>query len=684
MPITKPLQISELKIFNDTEMHNASIEWQAVYVSANIYLNDNDLCKMDLIRSIVYWKKSKNTTIGFLKSLIVDPRGLDWINALEEDVQSKGKKIISQAEYDAVNYMQTSSNAILKDILRHAELKYRNTVSDGISCMSSVSALKSAIDSTQTVKINAAVSVTPAILGFTPDLPSICKEMMRGLDQGFIETTIFYLGNIIGEKLLEKLNTFIPYVGTVLNGVSTIKTGIQCAQRGFEGYKTRERSRSVRPGTPQAAVEALRTILIRDVVELGIQTAESAAEFSCGVASLATGTDAGKAAVSVLVAIESIMRLIYNVITEFMEINKANELIQSGKIEMSILSTCPLLGAQIIAVAPHSVLINYAYSIVDEVPNFGIVAEQNKMKILCEDISELKVSAIEVLKRSRFIVSYGEEKGFEFSFRGIKKTAKETICEQLSFIGIKDENGFNVKTNRLPTENLYKKVAKEHKQEQALLRQEDALRTANIFLKQADRQTLRQENELRQEDALRTANIFLKQADRQTLRQENELRQEDALTTANIFLKKADDEKSIIDLINETEALIERQEMRERIKNRGIEANRKQQRLIIATSVDEALREYDRETNTGFSSYFTIQSSESMNAKTYLQRISSNLNDKKDTERLVNAILWLLNKGGKQPNDLSNRLKIGSRFYIKLSDSYTKWCVFLPDQGILS
>jgi hypothetical protein len=657
MPITKPLQISELKIFNDTEMHNASIEWQAVYVSANIYLNDNDLCKMDLIRSIVYWKKSKNTTIGFLKSLIVDPRGLDWINALEEDVQSKGKKIISQAEYDAVNYMQTSSNAILKDILRHAELKYRNTVSDGISCMSSVSALKSAIDSTQTVKINAAVSVTPAILGFTPDLPSICKEMMRGLDQGFIETTIFYLGNIIGEKLLEKLNTFIPYVGTVLNGVSTIKTGIQCAQRGFEGYKTRERSRSVRPGTPQAAVEALRTILIRDVVELGIQTAESAAEFSCGVASLATGTDAGKAAVSVLVAIESIMRLIYNVITEFMEINKANELIQSGKIEMSILSTCPLLGAQIIAVAPHSVLINYAYSIVDEVPNFGIVAEQNKMKILCEDISELKVSAIEVLKRSRFIVSYGEEKGFEFSFRGIKKTAKETICEQLSFIGIKDENGFNVKTNRLPTENLYKKVAKEHKQEQALLRQEDALRTANIFLKQADRQTLRQENELRQEDALRTANIFLKQAD---------------------------DEKSIIDLINETEALIERQEMRERIKNRGIEANRKQQRLIIATSVDEALREYDRETNTGFSSYFTIQSSESMNAKTYLQRISSNLNDKKDTERLVNAILWLLNKGGKQPNDLSNRLKIGSRFYIKLSDSYTKWCVFLPDQGILS
>jgi hypothetical protein len=657
MPITKPLQISELKIFNDTEMHNASIEWQAVYVSANIYLNDNDLCKMDLIRSIVYWKKSKNTTIGFLKSLIVDPRGLDWINALEEDVQSKGKKIISQAEYDAVNYMQTSSNAILKDILRHAELKYRNTVSDGISCMSSVSALKSAIDSTQTVKINAAVSVTPAILGFTPDLPSICKEMMRGLDQGFIETTIFYLGNIIGEKLLEKLNTFIPYVGTVLNGVSTIKTGIQCAQRGFEGYKTRERSRSVRPGTPQAAVEALRTILIRDVVELGIQTAESAAEFSCGVASLATGTDAGKAAVSVLVAIESIMRLIYNVITEFMEINKANELIQSGKIEMSILSTCPLLGAQIIAVAPHSVLINYAYSIVDEVPNFGIVAEQNKMKILCEDISELKVSAIEVLKRSRFIVSYGEEKGFEFSFRGIKKTAKETICEQLSFIGIKDENGFNVKTNRLPTENLYKKVAKEHKQEQALLRQEDALRTANIFLKQADRQTLRQENELRQEDAL---------------------------TTANIFLKKADDEKSIIDLINETEALIERQEMRERIKNRGIEANRKQQRLIIATSVDEALREYDRETNTGFSSYFTIQSSESMNAKTYLQRISSNLNDKKDTERLVNAILWLLNKGGKQPNDLSNRLKIGSRFYIKLSDSYTKWCVFLPDQGILS
>jgi len=657
MPITKPLQISELKIFNDTEMHNASIEWQAVYVSANIYLNDNNLCKMDLIRSIVYWKKSKNTTIGFLKSLIVDPRGLDWINALEEDVQSKGKKIISQAEYDAVNYMQTSSNAILKDILRHAELKYRNTVSDGISCMSSVSALKSAIDSTQTVKINAAVSVTPAILGFTPDLPSICKEMMRGLDQGFIETTIFYLGNIIGEKLLEKLNTFIPYVGTVLNGVSTIKTGIQCAQRGFEGYKTRERSRSVRPGTPQAAVEALRTILIRDVVELGIQTAESAAEFSCGVASLATGTDAGKAAVSVLVAIESIMRLIHNVITEFMEINKANELIQSGKIEMSILSTCPLLGAQIIAVAPHSVLINYAYSIVDEVPNFGIVAEQNKMKILCEDISELKVSAIEVLKRSRFIVSYGEEKGFEFSFRGIKKTAKETICEQLSFIGIKDENGFNVKTNRLPTENLYKKVAKEHKQEQALLRQEDALRTANIFLKQADRQTLRQENELRQEDAL---------------------------TTANIFLKKADDEKSIIDLINETEALIERQEMRERIKNRGIEANRKQQRLIIATSVDEALREYDRETNTGFSSYFTIQSSESMNAKTYLQRISSNLNDKKDTERLVNAILWLLNKGGKQPNDLSNRLKIGSRFYIKLSDSYTKWCVFLPDQGILS
>jgi hypothetical protein len=657
MPITKPLQISELKIFNDTEMHNASIEWQAVYVSANIYLNDNDLCKMDLIRSIVYWKKSKNTTIGFLKSLIVDPRGLDWINALEEDVQSKGKKIISQAEYDAVNYMQTSSNAILKDILRHAELKYRNTVSDGISCMSSVSALKSAIDSTQTVKINAAVSVTPAILGFTPDLPSICKEMMRGLDQGFIETTIFYLGNIIGEKLLEKLNTFIPYVGTVLNGVSTIKTGIQCAQRGFEGYKTRERSRSVRPGTPQAAVEALRTILIRDVVELGIQTAESAAEFSCGVASLATGTDAGKAAVSVLVAIESIMRLIYNVITEFMEINKANELIQSGKIEMSILSTCPLLGAQIIAVAPHSVLINYAYSIVDEVPNFGIVAEQNKMKILCEDISELKVSAIEVLKRSRFIVSYGEEKGFEFSFRGIKKTAKETICEQLSFLGIKDENGFNVKTNRLPTENPYKKVAKEHKQEQALLRQEDALRTANIFLKQADRQTLRQENELRQEDAL---------------------------TTANIFLKKADDEKSIIDLINETEALIERQEMRERIKNRGIEANRKQQRLIIATSVDEALREYDRETNTGFSSYFTIQSSESMNAKTYLQRISSNLNDKKDTERLVNAILWLLNKGGKQPNDLSNRLKIGSRFYIKLSDSYTKWCVFLPDQGILS
>jgi hypothetical protein len=161
------------------------------------------------------------------------------------------------------------------------------------------------------------------------------------------------------------------------------------------------------------------------------------------------------------------------------------------------------------------------------------------------------------------------------------------------------------------------------------------------------------------------------------------LRQEDA-RKANIFLKKADDEKSIIDLINETEALIERQEMRERIKNRGIEANRKQQRLIIATSVDEALREYDRETNTGFSSYFTIQSSESMNAKAYLQRISSNLNDKKDTERLVNAILWLLDKGGKQPNDLSNRLKIGSRFYIKLSDSYTKWCVFLPDQGILS
>ena len=656
MPITKPLQISELKIFNDTEMHNASIEWQAVYVSANIYLNDNDLCKMDLIRSIVYWKKSKNTTFGFLKSLIVDPRGLDWINALEEDVQSKGKKIISQAEYDAVNYMQTSSNAILKDILRHAELKYRNTVSDGISCVSSVSTLKSAIDSTQTVKINAAVSVTPAILGFTPDLPSICKEMMKGLDLSFIETTIFYLGNIIGEKLLEKLNTFIPYVGTVLNGVSTIQTGIECAKKGFEGYKTRERSRSVRPGTPQAAVEALRTILIREVVELGIQTAESAAEFSCGVASLATGTDAGKAAVSVLVAIESIMRLIYNVITEFMEINKANKLIQSGEIEMSILSTCPLLGAQIIAVAPHSVLINYAYSIVDEVPNFGIVAEQNKMKILCEDISELKVSAIEVLKRSRFIVSYGEEKGFEFSFRGIKETANETFCDKLSFLNIKNENGFSVKTNRLPTENLYKIVAKEHKQEQALLRQEDA----------------------------RKANIFLKQAERQARRQENELRQEDALTTANIFLKKADDEKSIIDLINETEALIERQEMRERIKNRGIEANRKQQRLIIATSVDEALREYDRETNTGFSSYFTIQSSESMNAKAYLQRISSNLNDKKDTERLVNAILWLLDKGGKQPNDLSNRLKIGSRFYIKLSDSYTKWCVFLPDQGILS
>ena len=662
-----PLDEQQLIQFNDEDMKGSSSVWQAVYVAGRAFLSNRSsaTARSDLLAAIVIWKVEKVENRSVFK--LGPNRALAWVNALQEELDGRG--ILDEDDQAIISYIEAANNNILFESLAGATVKYRNAFGDGTQLASSgysfYCAAEAAAKLAPTYKESPSVMAGIATALIPGDFESLCRQLMSGLSHAEQEIGISRLIDIIGEEIKGQLSSFIPYVGTVKDGVSVITTGIACAQNGWTIYKTNESLRSTRPGN---AVKAVDAMLKRDSVELGCQFASASANFAIGVGSTAaTFNDAVAIGYKVLDAALALMRTIYNFVRDYIEVSKANEILSSSTVLTNdILLACPFLGAHVIHVAPSSALISHAlYSGGVFAPS--TTAGQKEIKELTEKISALKVTAMDILSRSRYIVSHGDEsRPFD-----IKRMGAEYVNETYLFGLIKDKYGFPIKSNRLPNNNLYSVVAKRHKQQLA----EEKRKVIAGF---ADKHVLNQQKKKREDLESRLIPFSRQHIEHQRQKKKEDLQNLlTPFTKQHIKNQKTKELEYIAQMKEERDRLIDLVNNQKRIVQQSHQAAQQEEmryRAQVLNSVKVALDTYDRQI-TGTWSMFTRQSAESTAAKAYLRSlISKGIANHKDYNHFIETVYWLLGSNGSKPSGLSLPLKENSRLHGLLYESYVSWC----------
>jgi hypothetical protein len=352
------------------------------------------------------WQRSVRNGKGAVKALYDQLRvlGPPVSNSPINNAQKEAKEFIKEQQKLATSKLFTGKTIKFKDsflgIVREKSTDQRKKIN----------------------KFPTAVNAGIKSLPLAKDIGFLARDITKiidGITKPIADTPFKsqIVETVLGSSGEEFVGSCLPFLGMTLSGAKAVKAWIAVAQNIYDGDQINASRPSVRAGDPTAALQAIASIIDREIISQTAQAGVRTAAFTSKA--LFTFTDFGTASTAAVGAAEAItflLNMLAEVVRDVVEIKNGNKLILENKIDLNLFKECPILGCYYIVIQDHSTIMNF------EIDNMGRANWQQEAERLKYAINPVIAKATELINKSRFKID-----GLEMAKGVYKSTVLQTI-----------------------------------------------------------------------------------------------------------------------------------------------------------------------------------------------------------------------------------------------------------------
>lgn len=359
-------------------------------------------------------------------------QGKDWtksvrnqkgaVTALHRALSTVDKRQLSREEREALEYIALQQRLALQKQFMGRQLQFkRNTVvgmansartnwerfktgastvvvdggglaAKGAMAGRSLAQMPSRVATLQNNGVSAVHQAAQAdALTLRPKIIAFIKDLCPGVDpQGVFDA--LNLGAV--EQFAANL---APFLGTISSGGKALIGWASVAKMAYDRSEVKDRRFAFRPGDPEAAFEAVVLLLDREIAAASQKAAVHTVAFT-GKA-LGVFADGGAVTGPVLGALETLAQIFQTIVEyvrDYKEVQRANQALRLGALNMDLFRTCPVLGCYFLLVQDHSTIINFA------VADYGTPNWMMDVERLVKQIQLVLDKARQYVRVSRF------------------------------------------------------------------------------------------------------------------------------------------------------------------------------------------------------------------------------------------------------------------------------------------
>jgi hypothetical protein len=331
-------------------------------------------------------------------------KGKDWtksvrnkktaVTNLYRAVNNLDKRKLSDEEREAMKYLSRVQAMALSNQFDGKELTFKSSTLVGIAqgtgtkwqkfktgATAAGSGAKTAHGVYKTAKTlhsakktGMAVAQATSSAATTADLKSKIMKLCKTLTPGLNADQVFKRLNLGSVEQFS--GNVAPFMGAISSGKKMIVEWIGVARVVYRKYDTEDRRFAFAPGDPEAALNAVLELLIRErnsrLAKAGVATGAFGAKLG---GAFADGGVVSGPIVGLLETLAEIMQMIVEYVRDWKEVQRANELLRIGYLNFEIFNVSPILGCYFLLIQDHSTIINFLVADYGT-PNFVIDAEK--------------------------------------------------------------------------------------------------------------------------------------------------------------------------------------------------------------------------------------------------------------------------------------------------------------------
>jgi hypothetical protein len=391
----------------------------------------SDSNRAALKKALDRWRFDQSSQGKDWKSSVRNQKGL--VTQLHRALNDLDRRKLSKEEIEAMDYIARAQAMALQKQFSGSKLKFKaNTVvgfANGVGSKwerfkAGASGLKSGASTVNSVRkgvgnIQQGVQVlqtggkaaalatsqgamSDKFAAIRGQVIQFCRELCPGLDPNKVFAAL-NLGSV--ETFATEL---APFVGAISSGGKAIAGWAGVIKREYESYKLQKARHAIAAGDPEAAFDAVLTLLDREIKSAAIKAGTHSAAFTgktLGV--FADGGAVTGPVIGLLETLAGIFQTIVEYVRDYKECKYGNHLLKIGYLNLDLFSQCPILGCYFLVVQDHSTIINFA------VGDYGTENWMFDVERLMKKIDSVLAKARALINASRFeIPGMAHAKGF--------------------------------------------------------------------------------------------------------------------------------------------------------------------------------------------------------------------------------------------------------------------------------
>lgn len=226
------------------------------------------------------------------------------------------------------------------------------------------------------------------------DMNNVIKAIMKPVVNTPFESQI--IETVLGKSAEEFAGSVVPFLGMSLSGAKAVKAWYSVASNIYDADQIDASRAGIKMGDPTAALNAIRTIIEREIrsqqAQAGLRTSAFVAK---GMFTFADMGTASTAAVGAAESIAILLNMLAEVVRDAVEIRAGNKLISENKLDLDLFNACPILGCYYIVIQDHSTVMNF------EIDNMGRTNWQQEAERLRYAIRPVIEKGNELIAKSR-------------------------------------------------------------------------------------------------------------------------------------------------------------------------------------------------------------------------------------------------------------------------------------------
>ena len=261
-----------------------------------------------------------------------------------------------------------------------------------------------------------------------------------------------------------------PVIGALSSGGKAIAGWVGVVQKAWTACKIADTRFAIMPGDPEAAFDAVLTLLDREIASATAKATTTTVAFTGKT--LGAFLDGGAAtgpAVGLMEILADIFQTIFEYVRDYRECSAANEMLRLGELNLELFNVCPVLGCYFLVIQDHSTIINFVVADYGtENWMFDVERLIRKIEPLLNKSGEfIRASRLEIpnMSRAKGIVekNYRVKTGFA-KVTGLPDHIKSEIMEKIDSVFEKHEKPPKVDKSRIygmwmgPDGVLYRKA----------------------------------------------------------------------------------------------------------------------------------------------------------------------------------------------------------------------------------